>query len=233
MLRVIGLLRDRREAAWLISRLKPRVDEEFKQCGYIHLADALVGMDVLFSRGPLRTLDDVRKTRFWIWDLDDMVQKQLTGLRIPFQAAPLPDATELYAKSQVDGFFTVPGAALAYQWSTQARYVAPLQATALAGCAFFTQAAYDGLPNEAKVVLTSATAKLQARFNDTTTAQDQQLLEQLFAKHGTKPLPVTPELRAELSRAALEAVRAGGNALLPAGLLDEASQLVSEYRRSH
>lgn len=233
VLRMLGLFADRQEVVYVIDQLKQTVDAEFAKEGFRHIGDAIVGLDVLFSRTPLKTLDDLRKTRFWIWDLDEVVQKQLTQMGIPWSPSGLPDAAAMYSAKQVDGFYTVPGAALAFQWSAQAKYVSVLPATVLAGCEFITTSAYDALPNDARAVVLEAVAKLQKRFNDMSQTQDAALLDQLFAKQGLKPVAADSALRADFSRAAAAAVQTVGPSLVPPELLKRVNEMLAGYRAAH
>jgi TRAP-type C4-dicarboxylate transport system substrate-binding protein len=230
VLRVIGLIRDRREAIYLINRLRPTLSREAAGNGFIDLGIALVGMDVLFSRQPVRSLADLRRGTYWIWDLDDMVQKQLREIGVHFVPAPLPAAAGLYESGQSDGFLTVPGAALAFQWSTQARYAAPIGYTALPGCALVTTRVFDELAFDAQQALRGAGAKLQARFDDVTDVQDTALMGELFARQGLVSTPVDERFRADFFGAAGEAARRLGAQLVPAALLQQANELLSERR---
>lgn len=141
--------------------------------------------------------------------LDDMVsggmvQKQLREMGVRFVPAPLPDAAGLYDSGRSDGFLTVPGAALAFQWSTQ-------------------------LPFEAQQAIRAAGAKLQARFDDVTDAQDAALLGELFARQGLVFTPAD-RFRAEFFGAAAEAAQRLGAQLVPPTLLQQATVLLAERR---
>ena len=230
VLRVMGLVRDRREAIYLINRLRPTLSREAAAAGFVDLGIALVGMDLLFSRQPVRSLADLKRGAYWIWDLDDMVQKQLHEMGVRYVPAPLPDAAGLYESGRSDGFLTVPGAALAFQWSTQARYAAPLGYTALPGCAVVTMRVFDELPFEAQQAIRAAGAKLQARFDDVTDAQDAALLGQLFARQGLVFTPVAERFRSEFFGAAADAARRLGAQLVPPALLQQATALLAERR---
>jgi TRAP-type C4-dicarboxylate transport system substrate-binding protein len=228
-LRVIGLLHDRREAFHLINRLRPAISREYESNGFIALGIALVGMDLLFSRSPVHTLADLQRNAYWIWDLDDAVQKQLREMGVRVVPAPLPDASQLYESGRADGFLTVPGAALAFQWSTQAKYAVALNYTALPGCAVVTQRVFDQLSPESRQAIRGAGAKLEARFNDVTDAQDQALLGHLFARQGLV-FTIDDRFRAEFFGAAAKAAQRLGAQLVPPELLVQAKQILDDFR---
>ncbi|MGZ3428436.1 MAG: TRAP transporter substrate-binding protein DctP [Polyangia bacterium] len=230
VLRVLGLFRDRKEAIYLINRMRATISHESEQNGFVNLGIALVGMDLLFSRRPVRSLADLRRGAFWLWDLDDMVEKQLREMGVHLVMAPLPDAAGLYESARSDGFFTVPGAALAFQWSAQAKYAAPLAYAALPGCAVLTTRVFDELPFETRQAIRGAGAKLQARFDDATSVQDASLLGELFTRQGLVFTPVDERFRAEFFGAAAEAVRRLGSQLVPPALLQQANHILDEWR---
>jgi TRAP-type C4-dicarboxylate transport system substrate-binding protein len=174
---------------------------------------------------------DLHRGAYWIWDLEHTTQKQLSAMGVELVPAPLPAAARLYESGRVDGFFTVPGAALAFQWSALARYAAPLGYAALPGCALVTQRAFDELPFEARQAMRSAGAKLQARFDDVTETQDAALLGGLFARQGLVSTPVSERFRAEFFGAATEASHRLGAELVPPELLRQATAILTEYRK--
>jgi TRAP-type C4-dicarboxylate transport system substrate-binding protein len=230
ILRVLGLVHNGREAIYVINRLRPMLSREFEQNGFVDLGIALVGMDLLFSRTPVLSLDDMRRDTYWIWDADDMLIQQLTAMGIKLSPAPLPAAAALYESGRVAGFSTVPGAALAFQWSAQARHAAPLGYTALPGCAIVTQRAFDELPFDARQAIRAAGAKLQARFDGVTETQDAALLGGLFARQGLQTRPVSDRFREEFYAAAAATVKNLGAQLVPPELLRETTRILSEYR---
>lgn len=232
-LRVLGLVRDRREAIYLINRLAPTVQREAAGNGMVMLAIGLVGMDLLFSRHPVRSLADLRRQTYWIWDPDDVVSAQLGAMGVKLVRAPLSEAAGLYESGRVDGMSTVPGAALAFQWSALTRYATPLDYSALPGCVVVSERAFDELSFEARQAVRAAAGKLQARFDDVTTAQDAALLGGLFARQGLVSTPVTSRFRAEFFAAAAAAMEKLGATLVSPAVLRDARKFLAEYRAEH
>jgi TRAP-type C4-dicarboxylate transport system substrate-binding protein len=233
VLRLLGLVRDRSEAIYLINRLRSTFEREFEAHGLVALGIAVVGVDTLFSRTPIRSLADLRRDRYWIWDGDETVQKQMGALGVRLVPSPLSDAARLYDEHKVDGFSTVPGAALAFQWSAQARHVTALQYAILPGCALIAQRAFDPLSIEARRAVRSAGAKLEARFNELTASQDEMLLGRLFARQGLVTEAASPRFRAEFAAATVEARVRLGAGLVPLALVNEAVQILTDYRAHH
>ena len=76
----------------------------------------------------------------------------------------------------------------------------------------------------------AAGAKLQARFDDVTAAQDEALLNGLFERQGMKTTPVSDRFRDEFYATAAATVKNLGAKLVPPELLREATRILLEYR---
>jgi TRAP-type C4-dicarboxylate transport system substrate-binding protein len=228
--RVVGLYQSRDEVSYVMTRLKPQLDEEFRKAGFANLGEAVLGADVLFSRRPVRSLEELRAGRYWVWSLDPIWQAMLPAIGIGMLATPLEAAGSAYAAGQIDGFFAVPSAALAFEWSTQARYFATLDAAMLPGCVVVANGAFDPLSNEQKQALTAAAAKFIQRFNTMSAQLDEQLVETLFAKQGLTRVPVAPQFRGAFFRAAQAARARLGDQLLATPLYAEVERMLDDYR---
>jgi TRAP-type C4-dicarboxylate transport system substrate-binding protein len=206
--RVIGAFRSREENAYVLARLRTTVDAEFLRAGFINFGEAGLGSEMLFTREPVRDLATLRKLRLWIWDTDDVLPPQARALGLTIVQTPLAEAGRAYDAQKFDGFIAIPAAALAFQWTTQARYVTPLSITFRSGCLIIATRAYDALSAETQRAFQSSTGKLNQRIEEVGREQDSALLGGLLARQGLTRLPETDRLRGEFFEAARR-VRAG------------------------
>jgi TRAP-type transport system periplasmic protein len=228
--RLPAMYRTRQEAIYVMGRLKPVLDEEFRKSGFANLGESVFGLDVLFSRAPIRTFDELVGTRLWVWNLDPMWQAASTEIGFKTVVTTIEEHSPAWRKKQYDAFFTVPGAALAYQWSTEAGYVSDLPATVLPACLVVSNAAMDPLPLELRQVLVTSAAKFMHRFNELSERLDDSLIGGLFQKQGLTRVTASPELHAQFEAAAKRAREKLGPALIAPGLLGTVEKLLDEYR---
>jgi TRAP-type C4-dicarboxylate transport system substrate-binding protein len=231
--RVFGLFQNRDEASFIMTRLRTRIDEDFLRAGFIHLGEAALGPEVLFTREPVRDLAELRKTSLWIWDLDDSLRAQAPALGLRVQPGSLESATRAYDEKKVDGFIAVPSAALAFQWSAQARYLEDVRFNYRNGCMFISSRAFDALPIDAQSYVRGAVAKLRNRLDDLGKRQDDQLLDGLFARQGLIAVPVSEGFRLELFNLAREMRSKLGANLGSQKLLDQVMGWLADYRAEH
>jgi TRAP-type transport system periplasmic protein len=233
VLRVLGLFQSRDESAYVSGRLRRVFDEEFRKEGFTNMGELGVGPDVIFSRTPMTSMADLAKARLWYWDLDPVMAAELPLLGIPAVPVALENAHAAYDAGKLDGFVAVPAAALAFQWSSQVRYVSDLRIGFLRGCLLIANRALDQLSVQDQQILRSSNAKLAARLEDVGRSQDEALLGGLFAKQGTRSVAVSPAFRAEFFEAARVAREKLGETLVPKALLQKVLSMLADYRAEH
>jgi TRAP-type C4-dicarboxylate transport system substrate-binding protein len=233
VLRVVGLFQTRDESGYVAGRLKSVFDDEFRKAGFVNLGEVGIGPDLIFSREPIRSMQDLKKTRFWIWDLDEMFGAEWPLIGTPVVATRLDEAWRAYDHHLVDGFLAVPSAALAFQWSTEARYMTDLRVSFLRSCILISTRAFDALPLEAQRALLSSSAKGMMQLEELGRSQDDALLGGLFAKQGIKPVPVSESFRSEFFATALAARDQLPKSLVDPKLLQRVLSLLADFRAEH
>jgi TRAP-type C4-dicarboxylate transport system substrate-binding protein len=228
--RLPGMYQSREEALYILSRMKPLLDEEFRRAGFVNLGEGVFGMDVLFSRRPIRALGDMTSGHYWVWSLDPIWQATLVAMGVNMVATALEELAPAYQRHDIDAFFAAPSAALAYQWSTQASYVTAVDAAVLPLCLVLANSALDPLPLEAQQLVRTAAAKFMSRFDESSHELENELMNGLFQKQGLTRVPLTPQLQKELMAATRAARPRVAKALLPPGLLPTVEKMLDEYR---
>ncbi len=231
--RIVGMFASREESAYVVTRLKPLLDQEFLRAGFINLGEATLGPEVLFTRTPVHDMAELRRLKLWIWDLDGALATQSEALGLHVQAAPIEKAARLYDERAVDGFIAIPTGALAFQWSAQVRYLETLRLSYRNGCLIYSSRAFDALGIEQQRIVRSAAAKLRARIDDLSARQDDALLGGLLARQGLSAVPVSEQFRFEFFDAARDTRQRLGAKVVSAQLLDQVLSWLADYRAEH
>ena len=231
--RIFGLFQSRQESFYVLGRLSRTLDAEFLRAGFINLGEATLGPELLFTRRPVQDLAELKKTTLWIWNLDEALTVQSKALGLRVVAAPLEDANRAYDDNRVDGFIAMPTAALAFQWSAEARYLEPLDLSWRNGCVFIASRAFDPLPIDAQRYIRTATAKLRQRLDDMNTRQDDALVGGLFARQGLKTVPVSQRFRLDFFNEARDQRARVAAQLVSPKLLEEVLSWLADYRAEH
>ena len=131
-------------------------------------------------------MDDLRKLRLWIWNLDVVWQSAMPNIGLHVVPLPVDAAGRAYEDGQLDGLLALPSAALVYQWSARSRYFTDLPIAAMAGCNFVSTSVFDALPIASQKALRDAAAKLNYRITEANGALEDALIGGLFEKQGVK-----------------------------------------------
>ena len=232
VMRVVGLLTTQKEAGYLAGQLWSVFQSEFHKSGMVALGTTPLGPHILFSRTPIRSLDEFKRTRFWVWDRDDVLRAELATFGADMVALPVADAYAAYDEHRIDGFIAPASVALAFQWSALARYVTDLRLDYITACVVVADRAFDPLPPAAREVIRSAGGKLAARFSDIGAEQDQLLLDRLFKRQGVITVPVDPRLATEFFELARATRDRLDPRLVPAALLSRVLGILADFRAS-
>jgi TRAP-type C4-dicarboxylate transport system substrate-binding protein len=225
-----GLIQGRDEANYVSQKMTPQYAVEARRSGYAFLFTSGLGPILLFTRPPLTTMEQIRATRLWHWNLDAVGAQALRNMGFSVQPGTLEQASRDYDAHKIDGFIAVPSAALAFQWSTQAKYIVDLRIGYLEGCLLMANRTWDRLTHVQREAITAAAVKTARRFDDLGREQDRQLLGGLFEKQGLKILTPSASVRAQYFEAAREARERLGEQLLPRPLLDQVMRILADYR---
>ena len=233
VLRIPGLFQSRDESFYVTHELEETLEAEAHQAGFTLLGTSGIGPDMIFSRRPLRTMDEIVKTRLWVWDLDDtasMIKREMGWTPVPLS---LTAAARAYDEGKIDGFYAIPSAVLAFQWYTQARYIIDLRASYLVGCVVVADRAIDALPVDLQKAFRLVNNGLVHRMENLGRRLDKKLLGGLFQKQGLQLVPVSETVRAEFFASARAARERLGAKLVPREIMDRVMKLLADYRAEH
>jgi TRAP-type C4-dicarboxylate transport system substrate-binding protein len=232
-LRLIGVYQSRAEAAYVLGRLRPTIEREVAAAGFRSVGAAMLGPDMLFTRAPVTSVAELRKTRLWVWDVDPTMLAQFGAIGVPAAAMGVERAAGAYEDKRIDGFLSVPTAALAFQWSAATKSLTELRLGYLPGCMIVTQRLWDALDVGEREAITTSTAKFLARLEDLGRRQDAELVGGLFERQGLKRVAISPAFATEFMALAKTARDAMRDKLLPGELLDRINAWVGDYRAEH
>jgi len=233
VLRIPGLFQSREESFHVTRELEESLTAEAHVAGYTLMGTSGVGPDVIFSRRPLRTMDDIKRTALWGWDLDVTAIAVKRAMGWNMVPTPVAVASRAYDDGKLDGFSAIPSAALVFQWYTQAAYMTDLRVGYLVGCFVVADRAIDALPEELQRALRLAGNGLVHRFENLGRRLDTKLLGGLFQRAGMQVIPVSETVRAEFFASARAARERLTGTLIPRDLMDRTLKLLADYRAEH
>jgi TRAP-type C4-dicarboxylate transport system substrate-binding protein len=228
-LRLLGLFHSREEVEYVRGRLRDLFDAEFARAHTVNLGLSGLGPALLFSRTPLHTMADLRRSKVWVWDIDRLGRLYADAVGIDPVALPITRVSSSLEEGKIDAVFAVPTAVLAYQWETRLKYLADIRTTWLTACMVIDQRIYDHVSTDGQRALRAAAERLAARLDRVGRTVDDEVLKQ-FREHGMQSLNVPESLRNELFAEYQKARISLGGELVPLPLQRRVVALLTAFR---
>ena len=125
----------------------------FHDNGYELLGWMEVGFIHMFSKHPIRTMEDMRSQRVWLWQGDPIGQAFFKASGISPVPLSIIDVYTSLSTGLIDTVYAPPLGAIALQWFTKTKYVSSVPLTNGMGGLIVTRRFFESLPDELQTVL--------------------------------------------------------------------------------
>ncbi len=131
----------------------PEFRQGFHDHGYELLGWMEVGFIHMFSKRPIRTMDDMRSQRVWLWQGDPIGQAFFKASGISPVPLSIIDVYTSLSTGLIDTVYAPPLGAIALQWFTRTKYISSVPLTNGMGGLIVTRRFYENLPADLQAVL--------------------------------------------------------------------------------
>lgn len=218
------------EIDYVRDRLTPEFQEGFREHGYELLGWMELGFVHMFSQEPIKSIEQLKEHRVWLWQGDPMGHAFFHASGISPVPLSIIDVFTSLSTGLVDTVYCTPLASIALQWFTKTRYVTETALTNAMGAMVVSRRFFDRLPADLQQLLRQTGRETGQRLIAATREDNARSIEELKARGmiftDASHLPEA-ELRAITERAARELMNSG---YLPEATVQRARALVEEFR---
>jgi TRAP-type C4-dicarboxylate transport system substrate-binding protein len=222
------------EAADVQQKLTPLLEQRLQAKGFRLLCWGSGGWVQLFSKKPLRTLDDVKQAKLFTSQGDDRMVEwyKANGFHpVALSANDIPAQLKL-TTGMIDTAPSPPYPALVLQIFRDARYMLDLRVAPLVGALVMTNAAWNRIdPADQKAIQTSVDA-FEARILTDAPKQDAESVATMKAR-GLTVTTLDARAAAEFRTAAEKLVGTMRGNMVPADVYDMAVRERDAFRKAH
>ncbi len=222
--------KDYAELDCVLAKLSPSLEKQLEAKGFLVLGWSEGGWTHFLTKAPVRTPDDMRKLKVFVWAGDDPYTE--LWKKAGFNPVPLP-STEISTALQT-GLVTAVAAttqgALLLQWYKHLNYMTDLKWAMLLGGIVITKSAWAKIPADMRQPLRDSALKACKRLRDFSRqaeARDFEVLEKQGVKIIHTDDAVIEQWR-QLIKGVIPQVR---GSYLPAESLDQAYKFRDECRK--
>ena len=213
------------------KRLMPEITQGYRDNGYELVGWMEVGFVYFFSKHPITSLEDLGKSRIWLWQGDPMGEAffHASGL------APIPlsiiDVYTSLSTGLIDTVYTPPLGAIALQWFTKTNYITNVPMANGIGSLVVSRRFFKNLPQDLQKLLKRTGMETGRKLIEATRKDNIEALD-VLQDHGMQMVMDTDDLEAEevtmiSTRAAQRLMR---NGYIPEPMIMQVNQWLLEYR---
>ena len=219
-----------RELDCTIEQLGPRLEKQLEAKGFILLGWSDAGWAHFFTKSPVRTPDDMKKLKMFVWAGDDRYVE--LWKKAGFNPVPLP-STEISTALQtglVNAVTSTAQGVVLLQWYRQVTYMCDLKWAVMLGAIVVTRQTWDKIPADVQPALREAARKACRRLSEFSRQSESRDIA-VLQKHGVQVVAVDNTVLAQwrqLIDGVLPQVR---GSYVPAEYLDAALKQRDQCRR--
>lgn len=218
-----------KELDYVRNSLLSSMDKAFEEKEFILLGWGDIGPVHIFSRDPIQTKEDLRKSKLWGWVDDPMAMALCREGGI----TPIPlSVSEVLPSLQtgiVNAAPSTPLACVALQWFSKFKYMTDLPLSIAIGATVMTKKQFDRLDAPTQSILRDVAKKYHQKLTQQIREDNVESIETL-KKNGIRVVPATERAIKEWEEVALSVQKKLVGEVYTQELLDEVTRLVEEYR---
>jgi len=209
-------------------------DEEFNQAfeenGFVNLGWAEVGFVYIFTNTPIKTTDDMKGVKMWMWEGDPIAEKAFSALGIHPIPLSITDVLTSLQTRLIDGVYTSPLAAIVLQWFSRVKFMLDVPLADASGAVILSKKKFDELPPDLQEILLRNGKKYMQKLTQQSRMDNAKSIETLKKNGITVIRPPSDKAVASYDEIGKQARRALVGKLFPEELLNRVENAVAEYR---
>ena len=203
----------------------------FEENGFVLLGWADVGFVYVYTNSPVKTLDDMKSVKIWMWEGDPVAEATFKSFGINPIPLSVIDVMTALQTGMVNGVYVSPLAIIALQWFTKVKYMMEVPLADAAGAVLISKKMFDKIPVQYQEILVTNAKKYFEKLMKLSRDDNARSIETL-KQNGIKLTPSPPSDQLKLfQEKGKEARRMMAGKLYPLELVEQVEQVLVEYRK--
>jgi TRAP-type C4-dicarboxylate transport system substrate-binding protein len=208
-----------------------RLEGEIEKGGHVLLGWAEVGFVHLFTKKPVRGLDDLKNIKMWLWEGDPLAESFFREAGIAPVSLAITDVYTSLQTGLVDGVYSSPYAAVVLQWHSLVGAMSESPITFASGAVVVTDRMWSKISPASQAKVREIADETFARLRQSSREENAQAIDDIRAA-GLEIVKVPDAELAVFRDIGERAAQAGVGELYPAELLEEVTAVVQAYRQA-
>lgn len=211
------------------ERLSPLFEKMLNDAGFQLLGWSDVGFVYLFSKSPISGVDDLRKSKMWLWEGDPLAKTLLQAVGVSPVPLPITDVVTALQTGMVDAVYTSPLACISLQWYARVSDMTDIPVTHAMGAVVVSSETWNKISPGSQEIVRQLARKYFTQL-DEATAKDNQQSIQVLQQKGIKLVPMEAAYRAQFEEIGRSVREKLVGTLYTQDVLDQALRTLAEVR---
>jgi TRAP-type C4-dicarboxylate transport system substrate-binding protein len=211
------------------DKLTPAISKRLEAKGFILLNWGHGGWTQVFTKKPVRTVDDLKKIKLYTSAGNDRMVQWFKANGFEPRAMAMTDIMTGLTTGMLEGVPTTPLAALLFQWYRQTPNMLDIGLAPVIGATVITRKAWNAIPDADRPKLRIAALAVQKRLQDDVPKQDAAAIDAMIKRGLVVTQASGPEWRREMDGLA----KTMRGEMVPPDMFDLAVKARDAYRKQH
>ena len=232
VLQVPMLFKNYKEVDYITVKMDYFFKKGLEEKGYVLLGWSEGGFVQLMSLAPVVTLEDLRRSKVWIWEeapLSHAIFKEAGVAAIPLT---IPDVLVGLQTNMVNVVYAPPAGAVDLQWFTKIKYITDVPLMFLTGGIVIKKSLFDRMPKDYQHILLESAKAHMVKLTRLVRAENNEALI-VMQKYGVKLVKVAEEEKDAFRRLSEKAVQQPGNRSFSDEVLENLYGYLEEFRNKN
>ena len=218
------------EVDYLYNQLDTELNQALSDNGFVNLGWAEVGFVYVFTNTPVRSPEDMKGVKMWMWEGDPIAQATFKA----FDIQPIPlsviDVLTSLQTGLINGVYTSPLACIVLQWNTRVKYMMNIPLADASGAVVISRKMFDKIPPDLQEILTRNGRKYMRELTLKSRKENADAIETL-KKNGVQVIEAnSPQAMKEYQKAGKRARQSLVGTLYDQSFLDRVEKTIGDFR---
>ncbi|GAB4371112.1 MAG: TRAP transporter substrate-binding protein [Calditrichia bacterium] len=224
------LLRNYQEVDFIRNLLYDEFARKFEEKGFVLLGITEVGFVYVFGKKPIRSLEDLKGVKMWMWEGDPLVEAAFNALGVNAIPLSITDVLTSLQTDLIDAVYTSPLACVSLQWHTRVNYMMDFPLTNSFGVVLISKDKFDKIPREYQKLLVEKGREYMDKLIQLSRKANEESVE-LMKKNGIQLVNIPRENLKPFLEASEKARRSLVGKLYSQELLERVENALAQFRK--
>lgn len=224
------LFRSRTELETVRTKFDRDLEAALDKGGFALLGWTDLGSVYIFSKEPISGVEDMRRSRMWVWEGDPIAQAAYQALGVHPIPLSVVDVMQSLQTGMIDAVYGPPLGVLALQWYSRLKHIYPVPMAESSGAVLISKRSFDALPPDQQKLLKSISAEHLKRLNELTAIENDKALATMKKQGLDMAGKPDAEVLGRYEKLGVSARRELAGKLFPQSLLDRVEKELTELR---